>query len=256
MVPCVDGHEPHPMPSADLHPVSHDLGEAAGNSKPVSHNSLVSELDNYGTIQDAFYQGMRKEFCVLDEYLEQLLHFTFFTFFGMVWPLGCTFALMNYLLEFRFDILKLGYVRRRSLPKPDQSLRRLIRVCTRIIAYVSIVIQVALMLLSFQQLQVWLPYRFGQRNLQQYTGEWVIAFVIMVIGMVLLSWMTRWLVKRLRLWRYRRRLKAMAEQVQASPSRTWGTGRSNPSDSPRRLAAPSDRSLAAVVPTPVPPWQY
>lgn len=221
-------------------PIMTETGEDAFMC-PDSPNSAYTAGDGAhtaGNLQDAFHQGMRREFCVLDEYLEQLLHFTFFTFFGMVWPLGCTFALMNYLLEFRFDILKLGYVRRRALPKPHQSLRRLIKTCTRIIAYLSIFVQAALLLTSLQILQVWIPSRYDGKTILQQWEESLLAFFLLSVIMMLLSWGSRTVVKRLRLRRKRRRLKQMEAQTELD------------------LEVDKAISLETAGVPPVPPWRF
>merc|ERR1711971_1348288 len=50
----------------------------------------------------ALQEGYRKEHEPFNEYLELLLHMLWTSSFAIVWPLGCVWALMNLLLEYRF----------------------------------------------------------------------------------------------------------------------------------------------------------
>lgn len=185
-------------------------GEASSPSQPPASqpseqafapsNSGLTHTTNsvlgtgFVSLDEAFLQGMRREYCVLDEYLEVLLHFTFFTFFGMVWPLGCFFALMNYLLKFRFDVLKLGYVRRRAFAKPDQSLRRLVRVSTRLVAFTGIIVQTGLLLFPYELLEVWMSSRYKGLKVSQYWKSCLVAGLVTALVLLVFYLLSRTLL--------------------------------------------------------------
>lgn len=121
----------------------------------------MGEGKSLAALEAAMHEGLRKEFCILDEYIELVLHFTYFSFFGLVWPLGSVFALVNYMLEYKFDSLKLAFVRRRALPRVDDNLHKLLKTATSIVAMLAIPFNVCLMLLPFEQLVVWFPNHFS-----------------------------------------------------------------------------------------------
>jgi hypothetical protein len=101
-------------------------------------------------------EGQRKEHDPFDEYIELLLHFLWTSCFTIVWPLGSVFALINQLLELRFDTLKMLVARRRRFPTTRNMSLVWVPCCARIICHVSIVTNVVLLLLPYQQYQMWI----------------------------------------------------------------------------------------------------
>lgn len=157
-------------------------------------------------IESALHEGLRKEFTVADEYLEVILHFTYFSFFWLVWPMGCLFALMNFLLEYRFDVAKLGQVRRRPVPKPDRNLRKLLKTVATIISAAAIPFNVLIMLLPFEVLVIWFPSHFTELvmeeehdehvyrqslDLSDYVPYWVLTFFLSSLLLFACSYVLR-----------------------------------------------------------------
>lgn len=180
-------------------------------------------------IEGALHEGLRKEFNIADEYLEVVLHFTYFSFFGLVWPMGCLFALMNFLLEYRFDVAKLGQVRRRPMPKQDRNLRKLLKTFAIIISMIAIPFNVLMMLIPFEVLVVWFPEYFtemvtvtvdGEERAKQqsmelgvYVPYWVLALFLTSLVLFACSFLLRLSLREIR----RRDLKATLQSAEAMP---------------------------------------
>lgn len=102
-------------------------------------------------------EGERREHEPFDEYIELLLHFLWTSCFAIVWPLGCVFSLINQILEFRFDCVKLLAVRRRRFPSTRHMSVAWVPRFARIVCHISIVMNVALLLMPYRQLLIWSP---------------------------------------------------------------------------------------------------
>lgn len=173
------------LDNADEHSDALSRNEAAPFSAAASKAYLARS-----EIEGVLHEGLRKEFAVADEYLEVMLHFTYFSFFGLVWPLGCLFALVNVLLEYRFDVAKLGHVRRRPMPKQDKNLRKLLKAFAMIVSTVALPFNVLMMLIPFEVLVIWFPEHFTEEVIEEGSGRayteslaladyvpyWVLAF--------------------------------------------------------------------------------
>eukprot|EP00929_Paragymnodinium_shiwhaense_P091724 TRINITY_DN51630_c0_g2_i1.p1 TRINITY_DN51630_c0_g2~~TRINITY_DN51630_c0_g2_i1.p1 ORF type:complete len:1194 (-),score=224.41 TRINITY_DN51630_c0_g2_i1:191-3772(-) len=121
--------------------------EARANAKQ-SHETVMK-----CRLWSALQEGYRKEHEPFNEYLELLLHMLWTSSFAIVWPMGCVFALMNMLLEYRFDCLKLLYVRRRQFPNTRHMSVAWVPVCAEIVCHVAIVVNVALVLIPYRLLK-------------------------------------------------------------------------------------------------------
>jgi hypothetical protein len=99
-------------------------------------------------------EGEWREHNPFDEYIELLLHFLWTSCFAIVWPLGTVFALVNQLLEYRFDCLKLIAIRRRRFPSTRFMSLVWVPTCARIVCHVSIFVNVCLLTLPYQPLWV------------------------------------------------------------------------------------------------------
>jgi len=113
-------------------------------------------------LHSALLEGERREHEPFDEYLELLLHFLWTSCFAIVWPLGCVFSLLNQILEYRFDCMKLLAVRRRRFPGARHMSVAWVPRFAKMVCHISIVVNVALLLLPYRQLLVWAPGSCGQ----------------------------------------------------------------------------------------------
>ncbi|CAK0817274.1 unnamed protein product [Prorocentrum cordatum] len=84
------------------------------------------------------------------------MHFLWTSCFAIVWPFGTIFTLMNQLLELRFDALKMLHVRGRRFPNSHQMCDVWVPLCSQIICYVSIAVNIVLALIPYRQYQMWI----------------------------------------------------------------------------------------------------
>lgn len=117
----------------------------------------VHAADRRWQLWSALQEGERKEHEPFDEYIELLLHFLWTSCFAIVWPLGTVFALINQLLEYRFDCVKLLAVRRRRFPSTRHMSVAWVPLCAKIVCHVSILVNISLLLMPYRQMLVWSP---------------------------------------------------------------------------------------------------
>lgn len=152
----------------------------------------------------ALLEGQRREFDPFNEYIEVLLHFLWISCFAIVWPLGCAFALLNQLLEYRFDALKLLSVRRRRFPSTRHMSVAWVPKFALFICHIGIFVNVAILML---------PYRLashlgGSKEVLERiediepilsSSEWPMIFLLFIFlwaFLVTLRAVCIWLVKR------------------------------------------------------------
>lgn len=140
----------------------------------------------------ALLEGYRREHEPFDEYLEMLLHFLWTSCFAIVWPVGCVWALINQLLEYRFDCAKLLVVRRRRFPNTRHMSVAWVPFFTNIVCQVAIVVNVALLLLPYRILSGDLPEdmplldeSIRSFSLKQHGPRVLVAFVGLWLALVL-----------------------------------------------------------------------
>lgn len=129
-------------------------------------------------------EGQRRKHDPFDESIELLLHFLWTSCFAIVWPLGTIFSLMNQLLELRSDSLKMLHVRGRRFPNSCQMCDVWVPLCSQIICYVSIAVNVVMALIPYQQYQLWVgPHSVDEEPfLAQGTREKLLtAFVVLSV---------------------------------------------------------------------------
>jgi len=139
-------------------------------------------------LYQALLEGERREHEPFDEYLELLLHFLWQSCFSIVWPLGCVFSLVNQLLEYRFDCMKLLLARRRRFPGARHMSVAWVPRFARMACHISIVVNVSLLLMPYRQLLVWAPGSCG-RTEDGNTSFLVVCEWPQVIGAFFLTWL-------------------------------------------------------------------
>jgi len=151
-------------------------------------------------------EGERREHEPFDEYIELLLHFLWTSCFAIVWPLGCVFSLLNQILEFRFDCVKLLAVRRRRFPSTRHMSVAWVPRFARIICHISILVNIALLLMSYRQLLIWSPgscqrikdghvsFLTACKRVQivgAFLGTWACFLVVHFLAKCVLGWFAR-----------------------------------------------------------------
>jgi len=165
-------------------------------------------------LQAVLLEGDRREHTPFDEYIELLLHFLWTSCFAIVWPLGTVFAMVNQLLEFRFDTAKILAVRRRRFPSTRHMSVAWVPHCGRIVSHVSIVVNVALLLLPYRQFGVelfdWPVWKIAVISV----GMYLVYLAIYYVMRCLLSFAAqRWHIVEPWLAWFLKRLVAYVERV-------------------------------------------